>query len=66
MKKNVIAHMTAPKRGKLSLFRRLDILPRILCLLLALLIWLAVFQLSTVDRDDASSGDPDTTVEATV
>ncbi len=50
MKKNVIANLTSPKGNKKSLFQRFHILPRILCLLLALLIWLTVVNL--LDRED--------------
>ncbi len=42
MKKNIVGHMTSPRENKKSLLRRLDLLPRFFCLLLALLIWLAV------------------------
>ena len=52
MKKNIVGHMTAPRETKTSFFRRLDILPRILCLLLALLIWLFVVNVSDEDAKD--------------
>ena len=42
MKKNVIGHMEAQKESVGSWFRRWHILPKFICLLLALLIWLIV------------------------
>ncbi len=41
-KKNVIGHMEASKEHSVGWFRRLGILPRLICLLLAVLIWLVV------------------------
>lgn len=41
-KKNVIGHMTASKNSAKGWFRKLDLLPRLLCLILAVLIWLCV------------------------
>lgn len=64
MKKNVIGHMTAPKESKRSFWRRLDLFPRILCLVLALLIWLFVVNVSK-DPQDAQTSVPEvTTTEA--
>lgn len=65
MKKNVIGNMTAPKGSKRSLFRRLNILPRILCLLLALLIWLAVIN-TLENREEKASANPEATLEEAV
>ena len=42
MKRNIIRDMTAPKGTKKTWAQRWDIVPRVLCLVLALLIWLAV------------------------
>ncbi len=42
MKKNVIGHMTAPKESMGRRIRRWDILPRLVCLLFALIFWLLV------------------------
>ena len=42
MKKNIVGHMMAPKVSKKTLWKRLDLIPRLLCLLLALLVWLLV------------------------
>ena len=47
MKKNVVGHMATPKESALSRFRQLNILPRLLCLLLALVIWLIIVNLDT-------------------
>ena len=41
-KKTVIGHMEASKEHSVGWFRRLGILPRLICLLLAVLIWLVV------------------------
>ena len=49
MKKNIIKDLTEPKRVHASRMRRWDILPRIFCVLLALLLWLAVASLSVFD-----------------
>ena len=46
MKKNAIGHMEAKKESVGSWFRRWHILPRFACLLLAVLIWLIVSQLT--------------------
>ena len=43
MKKNALVHMEAPKETVVSWFRRWHILPRIFCLILALVVWLAVY-----------------------
>ena len=50
MKKNVVGHMATPKESALSRFRRLNILPRIICLLLALVIWLIIVNLDSRDE----------------
>ena len=42
MKKNVVENMIAPKQREKSFFKRWDVLPRILCLVLALIVWLLV------------------------
>lgn len=53
MKKNVVGHMMAEKEPILAKIRRWNIIPKLLCLLLALLIWLLVFHFETrYDRYD--------------
>ena len=42
MKKNAIGHMTAPKESMGRRIRRWDILPRLICLLLAVMFWLLI------------------------
>lgn len=42
MKKNVIGHMMAERETFAAKLRRSRIIPKLICLLLALLIWLAV------------------------
>ncbi len=51
-KKNVIGHMTASKQFSKGWFRKLDLLPRFLCLLLAVVIWLCVAALVDSGRDE--------------
>ncbi len=50
--KNVIGHMVASKNATQGWFRRLNILPRVLCLLAAILIWLLVVNMSPSDRQE--------------
>ena len=40
MKKNVVGHMMAAKEPVKARLRRWDLLPRLICVLLALVIWL--------------------------
>lgn len=42
MKKNAVGHMMAPKETAKNRFRRWDILPRLCCLLLAILLWILI------------------------
>jgi hypothetical protein len=64
MKKNIIGHMTAPKETKRGFWRRLDLFPRLLCLILALLIWLFVANVYG-DHQNAQTSVPEvTTTEA--
>lgn len=46
MKKNMVAHILAPKEPTKGGRRRLDLLPRLLCLVLALVLWLIVWNTS--------------------
>ncbi len=50
--KNVVGHMVAGKNATQGWFRRLNILPRLLCLLVAVLIWLFVVNMAPSDRHD--------------
>lgn len=45
-KKNVIGHMTVPRERSASWLRRTHLIPRVICLLLAVVIWLAVVNLT--------------------
>ena len=60
MKKNVIGHMTVSRTSSKTRLRRLDLFPRILCLLLAFLIWLTVANVNDTSKDNtkASGGAP--------
>lgn len=61
MKKNVVGHMIAKKESAGARIRRLGLLPRLLCLLLALVLWLAITNLNNKAKDgDDSLGMPDT------
>ena len=50
MKKNAINELVEAKKPKRSRFGKLDIFPRILCLLLALLLWLTVVNVSELQK----------------
>ena len=41
-KKNVIGHMAAEKESRMSSFRKLHLLSKLVCLLLAVLLWLII------------------------
>lgn len=53
-KKNVIGHMTTSKNFSKGWFRKLNLLPRLLCLLLAVIIWLLVVDLVNSGKDEIS------------
>ena len=42
MKKNIVGHMTTPREGTVKTLKRWGIVPKLLCLLLALAIWLLI------------------------
>ena len=46
MKKNAIGHMNPEKKSIFSFFKRIHILPLLLCLLLAVILWLLVVNLN--------------------
>ena len=58
MKKNIIGHMVAPSETRKGLFDKLDLVPRIICLLLALLIWLFVVNVYE-DHQSAQTSAPE-------
>ena len=51
MKKNVVGHMIAQKESVGKRIRRLGIFPFIVCLLLALVVWLAVYEVKDTNPD---------------
>ncbi len=55
MKKNAIGHMTVPKESAASFLRRSHILPKLLCLLSAILIWLLIVNLVPADKQNDES-----------
>ena len=62
MKKNIVGHMMASKEPVAAKLRRWCIFPRILCFLLALLIWLTIVNLDT-RKEDAPATDSGETVQ---
>lgn len=57
-KKNIIGHMAAPQESAGGRLRGMALLPRALCLLLAILIWLVVVQANTeAETGDGSGAD---------
>ena len=50
MKKNAIGHMMLPKESATSFLRRGHILPKLLCLLSAIVIWLLIVNLMPTDQ----------------
>ena len=52
MKKNAIGHMTAPKESVGRRIRRWDILPRLLCLLIAIVLWLVIVNVKNSRNDE--------------
>lgn len=58
-KKKIVGHMMAPEESVVSRVRRWQILPRLWCLILALLIWLAVVNLNSAEADkELGQNDP--------
>ena len=55
-KKNIVGHMLAPSESVVSRFRRWQILPRIWCILLAVLIWLVIVNTTDVERTGDDDG----------
>ena len=62
MKKNVVGHMMAAKEPVAAKLRRWCILPRIICFLLALLIWLTIVNLD-MRKEEAPATDGVETVQ---
>ena len=54
MKKNVVGHMIAQKESVGKRIRRLGIFPFIVCLLLSLVVWLAVYEIKETDPEPDS------------
>ena len=63
-KKNVIGHMTVSKKSTKNWFQRLDVLPRVLCLVLAVVIWLCVSALVDSGRNEIGKNTDITVVES--
>ena len=60
MKKNVVGHMMTPKVSKKTKFKSLGIFSRLLCLLIAIVVWLLVVNIQgegTSNTDEQSKSD---------
>ncbi len=57
MKKNAIGHMTAPKESAKSRFQKLNILPRFLCICLAIFLWLLIINTEKKENDNEKETD---------
>lgn len=55
MKKNVVGDLVAPKKYEKNWFKRFDLLPRLLCVLLALVVWLLVVNTEHNDQKTPAS-----------
>lgn len=64
-KKDVIGHMTAPKESNIHFLKRIQLVPLLLCLLAAIIIWLFVVNLQggktpelfSVPAEETGAGD---------
>ena len=54
MKKNAIGHMMLPKESAASWLRRSHLLPKLLCLLSAIVIWLVIVNLLPTEPHDTN------------
>ena len=63
-KKNVIGHMDVQKNSEKGFFRRWNILPRLCCLVLAVLIWLLVMHVSDAKKPELPPGFGESTIES--
>ena len=54
-KKEIVVHMTAPKERRVGFFKRIQLVPALLCLLAAVLIWLFVVNLGNRNAPDLFS-----------
>lgn len=57
MKKNAIEHMTAPKESAKSKLQKLNLIPRILCLCLAVFLWLLIVNMEKQDNSNEKETD---------
>lgn len=55
MKKNIVGHVTKPHESAGSALRSFHPLARLVCLLLALLIWLLIVNLNPGERKDQTN-----------
>ena len=59
-KKEIVVHMTAPKQGRVGFLKRIHLIPMLLCLLAAIVVWLFVVNLKDPTAPDPFS--PETPV----
>ena len=59
-KKEIVVHMTAPKQGRVGFLKRIHLIPMLLCLLAAIIVWLFVVNLKDPTVPDPFS--PETPV----
>ena len=52
MKKNIVGHMVAPREGTVKKIKSWGIFSKLLCLLLALAIWLLIVDVTKQDPHD--------------
>ncbi len=60
MKKNAVGHMVAAKEPITARVQRWNLFPKLLCLFLALLIWLVVVNFEKRDSHPSDNGDAET------
>ena len=60
MKKNALVRMSSPTESVGSRFRKLNILPKLLCLLLAVILWLAVVNVTNQNAPERDPGTAET------
>lgn len=65
MKKNIIGHMMMTKKPERSLWKRLDLVPKLLCILLALMIWLLAVNVPS-DETPSQGQDAQAAVQVSV
>ena len=55
-KRHIVGHMMVPKESAGGWFRRWQILPRFLCLIVAILLWLLIVDVTGIKAEAADYG----------